>query len=351
MPRPPYLRAGGANRQHNGQQQAKSEKLHKMLAAAGLGSRRDMEIMIATGRVSVNGQIVQVGDRVTENDVVRVDNRVVPLPWNAPQVRVLIYHKPEGEIVSRDDPKQRATVFDQLPKLKGERWIAVGRLDYNTEGLLLFTTSGDLANRLMHPRFDVEREYAVRVLGDELSPDQIQALKTGVQLEDGPARVENITVTGGEGANKWYQLAIKEGRNREVRRLFEALGLTVSRLIRVRYGPVNMPPRLKRGQRLELTPDEVTKLLTWTEKAASRQPSSTPNNKPKRPYPQQANTRNRDKQQANPQQNRPQQDKSQPPKPKSGEEGGGGKAVHPFRRRLAARGSKPPGGSSSGQPT
>lgn len=336
MPRPPYLRASGAPRQHNNQQ-AKSEKLHKMLAAAGLGSRRDMELMIATGRVSVNGQIVQVGDRVTENDVVRVDNRVVPLPWNAPQVRVLMYHKPEGEIVSRDDPKQRATVFDQLPKLKGERWIAVGRLDYNTEGLLLFTTSGDLANRLMHPRFDVEREYAVRVLGDELTPAQMQALKTGVQLEDGPARVESLIATGGEGANKWYRLAIKEGRNREVRRLFEALGLTVSRLIRVRYGPVNMPPRLKRGQRLELTTDEVSKLLAWCEKAASRQSAPKSEAKPRRPHPQQANTRNRDKQPVKNQQDKPQQPKTKP------SEEGGSKAVHPFRRRLAARGSKPPG--------
>ena len=165
MSKPPYLNRGNAAPRQQHSQLPKSEKLHKMLAAAGLGSRRDMEMLIATGRVAVNGQIVQVGDRVTENDVVRVDGKVVPLPWHAPQARVLIYHKPEGEIVSRDDPKQRATVFDQLPKLKGERWIAVGRLDYNTEGLLLFTTSGDLANRLMHPRFDVEREYAVRVLG------------------------------------------------------------------------------------------------------------------------------------------------------------------------------------------
>lgn len=333
MPRPPYQNRGNsAPRQQQQNQQPKSEKLHKMLAAAGLGSRRDMEMLIATGRVAVNGLIVQVGDRVTENDVVRVDGRVVPLPWNAPQVRVLIYHKPEGEIVSRDDPKQRTTVFDQLPKLKGERWIAVGRLDYNTEGLLLFTTSGDLANRLMHPRFDVEREYAVRVLGDELSEEQIQSLKRGVQLEDGPARVEDIVASGGEGANRWYHLALKEGRNREVRRLFEALGLTVSRLIRVRYGPVNMPSRLKRGQRMELTPDEVAKLLSWCDKAASRQPSPKPAAKPRQPNPQRADSRPKDKPPAKPQQ----------AKAKPGEEGGG-KAVHPFRRRLATRGSKQPG--------
>ena len=301
-----------------------------MLAAAGLGSRRDMEMLIATGRVSVNGQIVQVGDRVTENDVVRVDNRVVPLPWNAQQVRVLLYHKPEGEIVSRDDPGQRATVFDQLPKLKGERWIAVGRLDYNTEGLLLFTTSGDLANKLMHPRFEIEREYAVRVLGDELSPEQMQALKRGVQLEDGPARVESIVVSGGEGANKWYRLAIKEGRNREVRRLFEALGLTVSRLIRVPYGPVGLPPRLKRGQRMELSPDEVAKLMSWTGKPGARKPPAKPGNEAQP-----------ERRQAKPAQADANRSKPRQAKPAAGEDGN--KAVHPFRRRLASRGGKQPG--------
>jgi len=331
------LNRGNAAPRQQHSQQPKSEKLHKMLAAAGLGSRRDMEMLIATGRVAVNGQIVQVGDRVTENDVVRVDGKVVPLPWHAPQARVLIYHKPEGEIVSRDDPKQRATVFDQLPKLKGERWIAVGRLDYNTEGLLLFTTSGDLANRLMHPRFDVEREYAVRVLGDELSEQQIQSLKRGVQLEDGPARVESIVVSGGEGANKWYRLAIKEGRNREVRRLFEALGLTVSRLIRVRYGPVNMPPRLKRGQRLELTPDEVAKLLAWSEKAASRKAPPRPESKPRQSRSQQGDR----PQQGDAPKKATRAAKPQQPKAKPGEEGS--KAVHPFRRRLATRGGKQPG--------
>lgn len=336
MPRPPYPNRGNAapRRQVQGEQ-PKSEKLHKMLAAAGLGSRRDMEMLIATGRVSVNGMMVQVGDRVTENDVVRVDNRVVPLPWNAQQARVLLYHKPEGEIVTRDDPQQRTTVFDQLPKLKGERWIAVGRLDYNTEGLLLFTTSGDLANRLMHPRFDIEREYAVRVLGDELSDQQIQALKRGVQLEDGPARVESIVVSGGEGANKWYRLALKEGRNREVRRLFEALGLTVSRLIRVRYGPVDLPPRLKRGQRMELSPDEVARLISWTEKAVTRgkpPAKADPQDKARQDKPRQGNK----PAQANANSARPKH-----AKPKPGEEGN--KAVHPFRRRLAGRGSKQPG--------
>ncbi len=276
---------------------AESEKLHKMLAAAGLGSRRDMEMYIATGRVSVNGQIAQVGDRVKPSDVVRVDGQVVRLPWRARLPRVLIYHKPEGEIVSRDDPERRASVFDQLPRLRGERWIAIGRLDYNTEGLLIFTTSGELANRLMHPRFEVEREYAVRVLG-ELSAEQLEALRQGVKLEDGPAQVRSIEATGGEGANRWYRVVLMEGRNREVRRLFEALGLTVSRLIRVRFGPVALPPRLKRGQRTELAEDEVARLVAWAGRAGEGKEAG----KPAEPT----------------------------------------KSVHPYRRRLASRGAKPP---------
>lgn len=241
---------------------SQSEKLHKMLAAAGLGSRRDMEALIAGGAVSVNGQPAQVGDRVGPNDVVRVHGRIVQLPWRRTLPRVLLYHKPEGEIVSRDDPQGRPSVFDKLPHLKGQRWISVGRLDYNTEGLLIFTTNGELANRLAHPRYAVEREYAVRVLGG-LTPEQIQRLTTGIELEDGLARVESLQPAGGEGANQWYRLVIKEGRNREVRRLIEALGLTVSRLIRVRFGPIAMPARLKRGMLLDLGEDEVMELLKW----------------------------------------------------------------------------------------
>ncbi|NWG87821.1 MAG: pseudouridine synthase [Hydrogenophilaceae bacterium] len=321
MPRPPYPNRGNAAPRRQQIEQPSSEKLHKMLAAAGLGSRRDMEMLIATGRVSVNGQPVQVGDRVSPNDVIRVDGKVVRLPWEAAnQPRILIYHKPEGEIVSRDDPQGRASVFDQLPKLRGERWIAVGRLDYNTEGLLIFTTNGELANRLMHPRFDIEREYAVRVLGDELSQQQMQALKQGVQLEDGLARVESISVSGGEGANKWYRLVIKEGRNREVRRLFEALDLTVSRLIRVRFGPISLPPRLKRGQRLELSAEEVAKVLSWNGKAASSVVAKgSVERKPQ-------------------QQHKP----GQKPKPDSKPAEEAGKSVHPYRRRLASRGAKQP---------
>lgn len=241
---------------------SQSEKLHKMLAAAGLGSRRDMEQLIASGAVSINGQPAQVGDRVGPTDVVRVHGRPVQLPWRRTLPRVLLYHKPEGEIVSRDDPQGRPSVFDKLPRLKGQRWISVGRLDYNTEGLLIFTTNGELANRLAHPRYEVEREYAVRVLGG-LSPEQIAQLTEGIALEDGLARVESLQPAGGEGANQWYRLVIKEGRNREVRRLIEALGLTVSRLIRVRFGPIAMPARLKRGMLLDLEEHEVMELLKW----------------------------------------------------------------------------------------
>lgn len=241
---------------------SQSEKLHKMLAAAGLGSRRDMEALIASGAATINGQPAQVADRVRPDDVVRVHGRVVHLPWQKALPRVLLYHKPEGEIVSRDDPEGRPSVFDRLPRLKGQRWISVGRLDFNTEGLLIFTTHGELANRLSHPRYEVEREYAVRILG-ELTTEQMQMLTTGVELEDGPAKLDSIVAAGGEGANQWYRLVLKEGRNREVRRLIEALGLTVSRLIRVRFGPIAMPARLKRGMLQELSEEEVGQLLDW----------------------------------------------------------------------------------------
>jgi len=242
--------------------EAHSEKLHKMLAAAGLGSRRDMEALIESGAVTLNGQPAKVADRVKPGDEVRVKGRAVKLVWEESLPKVLIYHKQEGEIVSRDDPEGRLSVFDKLPRLKGQRWISVGRLDFNTEGLLVFTTSGELANRLSHPRYEVEREYAVRVLG-ELTKEHMDTLTAGIELDDGVAQVENIFAVGGEGANQWYQLVIKEGRNREVRRLFEALGLTVSRLIRVRFGPIAMPPKVKRGMFLDLTDAQVRELLKW----------------------------------------------------------------------------------------
>jgi 23S rRNA pseudouridine2605 synthase len=241
------------------------ERLQKVLAQAGIGSRREMEEWISAGRVTVNGTVATLGIRVSEGDKVQVDGRVVRLQLQAEQAmpRVLLYHKQEGEIVSRDDPNERASVFDSLPKLRGQKWIAIGRLDFNTSGLLIFTTSGELANRLMHPRFEVEREYAVRVQG-EMTPEQMrQMVKEGIELDDGVVRFENLSDEGGEGYNHWYRLVLKEGRNRVVRRTFEALGLPVSRLMRVRFGIINLPPRIKRGMMAELGNDEVRQVLEW----------------------------------------------------------------------------------------
>ncbi len=234
-----------------------------MLAGAGLGSRREMEQWIAAGRVSVNGVTATIGTRVGAGERVQVDGRPLRLPRSG-AARVLLYHKPTGEIVSRDDPEGRPEVFDQLPRLRGAKWIAVGRLDFNTSGLLVFTTSGELANRLMHPSHAIEREYAVRVLG-ELSEEQMQSLRSGVQLEDGPAHLDSIVDAGGQGSNHWYNVVLSEGRNREVRRLFEALRLTVSRLMRVRFGPITLPSYLKRGQMHELDETEIARLLAALE--------------------------------------------------------------------------------------
>lgn len=247
-----------------------SQRLHKLLALAGLGSRRDMEALIASGRITINGKTAQVGAAVAPADVVRLDSRPLRLPFEAELPRVLLYHKPEGEIVSQDDPEKRATVFDKLPRIRGGRWVAVGRLDINTSGLLIFTTSGELANYFMHPRYEVEREYAVRLMG-ELTEGQRLQLTQGIELEDGLAQFDSIQDKGGEGANHWYQVMLREGRNREVRRLFEAIGLMVSRLMRVRFGPVNLPARLKRGQMMELPPKEVAALLGWAGLAVPRQ--------------------------------------------------------------------------------
>lgn len=231
-----------------------------MLARSGVGSLREMEEMIVAGRISVNGLPAHVGQPIGPEDKIRVNGQLVHLNFSDRLPRVLIYHKPAGEIVSRDDPEARATVFDKLPRLGRSKWIAVGRLDFNSEGLLLFTTSGELANRLMHPRYEIEREYAVRVLGT-LQPEQEQALREGVELEDGVARVLSLEDGGGEGHNHWYKLVLPEGRNREVRRLFDKLELPVTRLLRTRYGPVSLPPRVKRGQFIEMRDDEVRGLL------------------------------------------------------------------------------------------
>ena len=243
---------------------APSQKLHKILAQSGLGSRRTMEEWIREGKVTVNGAVASIGTRVVPADLVRVGRKVVRWPLTTRIPRVLIYHKPEGEIVSHDDPEGRSSVFEQLPELRGAKWLSVGRLDYNTSGLLMFTTSGELANRLMHPRFAVEREYAVRIVG-QMNPAQIARLTRGIELSDGPAACVSVADGGGEGTNHWYRIVLREGRNRVVRRLFEALGLTVSRLIRVRFGVVSLPPRLKRGQVSPLPAGEVKRLLAWLE--------------------------------------------------------------------------------------
>lgn len=235
-------------------------KLHKALADAGFGSRRELEQWIAAGRVSVNGLPAHVGQRVGPEDKIRVNGKLVQLKFQLRLPRVLVYHKPEGEIVSRDDPDGRPSVFAKLPRLKSGRWISIGRLDFNSCGLLLFTNDGNLANRMMHPRYEIEREYAVRVLG-EATPEMLERLRSGIQLEDGLASFSLITEGGGEGANRWYRVVLSEGRNREVRRMFEAVGLVVSRLMRVRYGPVHLSPRLKRGQCRDLEQGEVQELL------------------------------------------------------------------------------------------
>jgi 23S rRNA pseudouridine2605 synthase len=259
-------------------------KLHKVLAEGGLGSRRDMEELIIAGRVSVNGEPAHIGQRILPTDQVRINGKLLQRKVTKRPPRVLIYHKPAGEIVSHNDPENRASVFDRLPNMKSAKWLAVGRLDFNTEGLLLFTTSGDLANRLMHPRYGIEREYAVRTLG-ELEEGMRQKLLSGVELDDGMAQFSKIADGGGEGVNKWYRVTIGEGRNREVRRMFEAVGLTVSRLIRTRYGVMTLPSSLKRGRWEELEENAVRNLLVASglEKvAAAGAPASSANKGPQR---------------------------------------------------------------------
>ena len=266
-------RANRGNIGRNGKPliEAKPERLQKILAQAGIGSRREMEEWIIAGKVTVNGEVAQIGQSVVPTDKVKIGGRLINIRFTGSSrpPRVLMYHKPEGEIVSRDDPDGRPSVFAALPRMRGGRWINVGRLDFNTSGLLLFTTSGDLANKLMHPSSQLVREYAVRVLG-ELTLEAQQQLLKGVELEDGPANFAALVDAGGEGANKWYRVTIFEGRNREVRRMFEAVGCTVSRLIRVRYGPFVLPPQLKRGRCRELTEVEIKQLM----KALAATPNS-----------------------------------------------------------------------------
>ena len=240
--------------------QPESPKLHKVLAQSGLGSRIEMERLIAEGRVSVNNEPAHVGQRIQFGDQIKVNGKLLKVRIAPPPPRVIAYHKPAGEVVTNDDPQNRPTVFRRLPRLYQGKWQSVGRLDLNTEGLLLFTSSGELANQLMHPRFGLQREYAVRSLG-KLSKDQKEQLVTGIQLDDGPAQFGSIEEGGGEGSNCWYRVTISEGRNREVRRMFEAVGHAVSRLIRIRYGAMVLPRGLKRGAFVELGERDIRALM------------------------------------------------------------------------------------------
>jgi 23S rRNA pseudouridine2605 synthase len=270
--RAPKPQTGRANRGSIGRNgrpivEAEPERLQKVLAQAGVGSRREMEEWIVAGRITINGVVATIGQSVVPSDKVKIGGRLINTRFVSTRTpRVLMYHKPEGEIVSRDDPDGRPSVFSALPRVRGGRWINVGRLDFNTSGLLLFTTSGELANKLMHPSSELVREYAVRVLG-EVTLDAQQQLTRGVELEDGIAKFARFEDGGGEGANHWYRVALFEGRNREVRRMFEAVGCTVSRLIRVRYGPIGLPPQLKRGMTKELAEEEVKLFIRELEKS------------------------------------------------------------------------------------
>lgn len=237
------------------------ERLHKVLSQAGIGSRREMERWIANGMVKINGKTAEVGVSITEDDKIIVRGNLIDNPLKRDtRTRVLLYHKPVGEISSRYDPKHKRTIFDALPVIRNGRWIQVGRLDINTSGLMIFTNNGELANKLMHPSKEFEREYAVRVHGD-VSEDMIKQLLEGVVLDDGPAKFKKIEYRGGEGRNSWYHVILTEGRNREVRRLWQSQGLEVSRLTRIRFGSIWLPRGLSRSKSQELTPSAVEALL------------------------------------------------------------------------------------------
>lgn len=248
---------------------AETPKLHKVLAQAGMGSRLEMEQLIMEGRISVNNEPAHIGQRIQFGDNVKVNGKPIRFRIDAPPARVIAYHKPAGEVVTHDDPQNRPTVFRRLPKLYQGKWQSVGRLDLNTEGLLLFTSSGELANKLMHPRFGLEREYAVRVLG-ALNKEEKQRLLDGVKLDDGMAQFSSIEEGGGEGSNCWYRVTISEGRNREVRRMLEAVGHAVSRLIRIRYGAMVLPRGLKRGAWMELDEGDIRALMQAVETRGSQ---------------------------------------------------------------------------------
>lgn len=239
---------------------ATGDKLQKVLAHSGLGSRREMETWIESGRVSVDGKIASLGSRVANTQTIRVDGRVISTASLQPRRKIIIYHKPEGEVCTRSDPKGRPTVFDHLPRIRGGRWISVGRLDFNTSGLLLFTNDGELANLLMHPRYGIEREYAVRVAGN-VNQQKLTALKNGVELDDGLAKFQSIKDIGGEGTNHWYHVILTEGRNREVRRMWEHVGLKVSRLMRIRFGMLSLPRKIRPGRWMPLPDNETRQIL------------------------------------------------------------------------------------------
>jgi len=241
-----------------------AERLQKWLASAGCGSRRGIERLIAEGRIQVNGKVAELGQKVSGREHIVIDGRTVPATRSAKtnlSPEVLIYHKPAGEICSRADPQGRPSVFDALPRLSGRRWVSVGRLDLQTSGLMIFTTDGELANTLMHPSSGFEREYAVRVRG-EVTDDTLRKLRRGVELDDGLARFERLDAAGGEGQNRWYHVVVTEGRHRVVRRLWEAVDCRVSRLIRVRFGPVVLPRSLPRGRSESLTGKRLARLLS-----------------------------------------------------------------------------------------
>ncbi|MFH0129624.1 pseudouridine synthase [Variovorax sp. VaC1] len=271
--------------------EADSPKLHKVLAQAGLGSRLEMEALILQGRISVNNEPAHIGQRIQYGDQVKINGKPIRYRIAPPPPRVIAYHKPTGEVVTHDDPQNRPTVFRKLPRLQQGKWQSVGRLDLNTEGLLLFSSSGDLANQLMHPRFGLEREYAVRVLG-ALSSEEKQKLLDGVRLEDGMAQFGTIEEGGGEGSNCWYRVTISEGRNREVRRLFESVGHAVSRLIRIRYGAMVLPRGLKRGAWMELDERDIRALFQASGGAAAR-PAGPPQRGPGGPEGGGRNGRNK----------------------------------------------------------
>lgn len=254
---------GGKGERQGGSSPSKRERLQKVMAQSGHGSRRNIEILIAQGHITINGTVAKLGDSVGPGDKVKLDGHLITLRFGVDRPRVLMYHKPEGEIVTRDDPEKRPTVFDKLPKVHGGRWVSVGRLDLNTGGLLLFTTSGDLANKLTHPRFEVEREYAVRVMGEIDAEKSDKLLKTGVDIDGELCTFDSIEDRGGEGSNHWYHVVLREGKNREVRRMMEGVGLMVSRLMRVRFGPVALPGFLKRGMLREMDEDAALDLMAF----------------------------------------------------------------------------------------